>query len=143
MASVVESVAGKKVLVMGLGRFGGGVGVSKWLVEQGAIVTVNDSATAEELAESIMKLEGLPVTFKLGGHVLADFLAADLLVLNPAVDKEKSEVVREALKRGVPYTTEMNLFLERCRGFTVGVTGSVGKSTTTTLIYEKRCERGG
>ena len=139
MARVVETsggLAGKKVLVMGLGRFGGGVGVAKWLVAQGAIVTVNDSATAEELAESIKQLEGLPVTFKLGGHALEDFLGADLVVLNPAVDKQKSEVVREALQRGVPYTTEMNLFVERCRGFTVGVTGSVGKSTTTTLIYE-------
>jgi len=133
---VVESVKGKRVLVMGLGRFGGGVGVSKWLVEQGAIVTVNDAASAEELKESIALLDGLPVTFKLGGHVLEDFLAADLLVLNPAVDKQANEVVREALKRGIPYTTEMNLFVERCRGFTIGVTGSVGKSTTTTLIYE-------
>ncbi|MGN6367975.1 MAG: UDP-N-acetylmuramoyl-L-alanine--D-glutamate ligase, partial [Phycisphaerae bacterium] len=131
MARVVESVAGKKVVVMGLGRFGGGVVVSKWLVEQGAIVTVNDAATEGELAESIQQLAGLPVTFKLGGHFLQDFLAADLLVLNPAVDKQKVEVVREALAKGVPYTTEMNLFLERCRGLTVGVTGSVGKSTTT------------
>ena len=73
----------------------------------------DDSATEGELAESIKQLEGLPVTFKLGGHVLEDFLGADLLVLNPAVDKEKSEVVREALGRGVPYTTEMNLFVER------------------------------
>jgi UDP-N-acetylmuramoylalanine--D-glutamate ligase len=132
----VESVAGKKVLVMGLGRFGGGVGVARWLVQEGASVTVNDSAPAEELGESIRALEGLPITLKLGGHRLEDFLEADLLVLNPAVDKEKSEVVREALARGIPYTTEMNLFVQRCEAVSVGITGSVGKSTTTMLIAE-------
>jgi UDP-N-acetylmuramoylalanine--D-glutamate ligase len=132
----MESLAGKKVLVMGLGRFGGGVGVTKWLVSQGAVVTVNDADPAEKLADSIRSLDGLPVTFKLGGHFLEDFVAADLLVINPAVDKEKQPVVKAALAKGVPYTTEMNLFLERNVGVTVGITGSVGKSTTTTLIYE-------
>lgn len=132
----MESLAGKKVLVMGLGRFGGGVGVTKWLVSQGAVVTVNDADPAEKLADSIRALDGLPLTFKLGGHFLEDFLAADLLVINPAVDKEKQPVVKEALAKGVPYTTEMNLFLERNPGMTVGITGSVGKSTTTTLIHE-------
>jgi UDP-N-acetylmuramoylalanine--D-glutamate ligase len=131
-----ESLAGKKVLVMGLGRFGGGVGVARWLVQEGAVVTVNDSSPAEELGDSIRALDGLPITFKLGGHRVEDFLAADLLVLNPAVDKDKSEVVKAALARGIPYTTEMNLFVQRCRGLTIGVTGSVGKSTTTMLIDE-------
>jgi UDP-N-acetylmuramoylalanine--D-glutamate ligase len=130
------SLAGKKVLVMGLGRFGGGVGVARWLVREGAVVTVNDAATAEDLSESIRALDGLPITFTLGGHRLEDFVAADLLVLNPAVDKEKSEVVKAALARGIPYTTEMNLFVQRCPGRTIGITGSVGKSTTTMLIYE-------
>ena len=130
------TLAGMRVLVMGLGRFGGGVGVSQWLAGQGAVVTVTDSARPEELAQSVKALEGLPVSFKLGGHDVADFLAADLLVINPAVDRAKSDVVQAALKKGVPATTEMNLFLERCRGVTVGITGSVGKSTTTALIYE-------
>jgi UDP-N-acetylmuramoylalanine--D-glutamate ligase len=132
----MESLAGKKVLVMGLGRFGGGVGVTKWLVSQGAQVTVNDADPAEKLADSIKSLDGLPITFKLGGHFLEDFTAAELLVINPAVNKEKQPVVKQALARGIPYTTEMNLFLERNPAFTIGITGSVGKSTTTTLIHE-------
>jgi UDP-N-acetylmuramoylalanine--D-glutamate ligase len=121
---------------MGLGRFGGGVGVSRWLVSQGAQVTVNDAASAEKLADSLQQLEGLPITFKLGGHDPADFLAADLLVLNPAVDKRTSEPVQAALRAGIPYTTEINLFVERCAATTIGITGSVGKSTTTALIHE-------
>lgn len=129
---------GKKVLVQGLGRFGGGVGVSRWLVEQGAEVTVTDVAGAEELAESVARLADLGgrISFKLGGHDVGDFVSCDLLVTNPAVDKAASEPVQAALRAGVAWTTEMNLFVERCRGFTIGVTGSVGKSTTTTLIYE-------
>ncbi len=129
-------LAGKRVLVMGLGRFGGGVGVARWLAGQGARVTVTDTAKAEDLAESVQKLQGLEITFKLGGHDAADFTATDLLVINPAVDKAQSEFVRAAIENGIPYTTEMNLFLERCRGITVGITGSVGKSTTTALIHE-------
>lgn len=129
-------LAGKRVLVMGLGRFGGGVGVSRWLAAQGALVTVTDAAKPEELAESVKALEGLPITFKLGAHDVADFLATELLVINPAVDRAKSEVVQAALNARIPTTTEMNLFLERCQGITVGITGSVGKSTTTALIYE-------
>ncbi len=135
-AEVMDELRGKRVLVMGLGRFGGGVGVAKWLVGQGARVTVNDALGEGDLGESIKALEGLPMEFKLGGHLLADFLGAELLVINPAVDKEKSEVVRKALAAGVPYTTEMNLFVERCPAITVGITGSVGKSTTTMLVYE-------
>jgi len=97
---------------------------------------VTDGATPEQLADSIRALEELPITYKLGGHDMADFLGADLLVINPAVDRAKSEFVQAALKKGVSATTEMNLFLERCAGRTIGITGSVGKSTTTALIFE-------
>src|ERR1044071_5588093 len=96
------SLAGKKVLVMGLGRFGGGIGVSRWLAKQGARVAVTDAATAEQLKESVAALEGLSITFRLGGHDPADFLNADLLVINPAVDRQKSPEVKAALEKGVP-----------------------------------------
>lgn len=132
----MTTLKGRKALVMGLGRFGGGVGVSRWLAAQGSLVTVTDMAAAADLAESLKALDGLPITFKLGGHDVRDFLAADLLVINPAVNRAKSEPVRAALAAGVPATTEMNLFLERCPAITVGITGSIGKSTTTALIHE-------
>lgn len=135
-ASPPASLAGKRVLVMGLGRFGGGVGVARWLFEQGARVSVTDSAPTGQLADSVQALAGIPITFKLGGHDPADFLAADLIVINPAVDKRQSPELQAAFAKGIPWSTEMNLFLERCRGKTVGITGSVGKSTTTALAYE-------
>ena len=56
-------------------------------------------------------LDGSAVTFKLGGHDEADFLAADLVVVNPAVDRKKSPLIQAVLAKGIPTTTEMNLFL--------------------------------
>ena len=131
--SGAADMAGKRVTVVGLGRFGGGIGVTRWLCGQGAVVTVSDKATAADLAESVAQLEGLDVTLHLGGHEEADFLDADLLVINPAVSKDIPPLAA-ALQAGVPWTTEINLFLERCEAPIVGITGSVGKSTTTAMI---------
>lgn len=120
--------------VMGLGRFGGGIGVTRWLCERGARVTVTDQSTEADLRESIAKLADLNVTYRLGGHAETDLDDCELLVISPAVDRAKSLFVQAAIRRGIPCSSEMNLFLERCRGRLVGVTGSVGKSTTTAMI---------
>jgi UDP-N-acetylmuramoylalanine--D-glutamate ligase len=132
----VRDVGGKRVLVMGLGRFGGGIGVTRWLVEQGARVTVTDLAETGALAASVAQLDGLGVRLRLGGHDEADLAGVDLLVVSPAVDKGKSAFFQAAVQRGIPWTTEMNLFFERCDRQIVGVTGSAGKSTTTAMIGE-------
>jgi UDP-N-acetylmuramoylalanine--D-glutamate ligase len=126
-------LAGKAVTVVGLGRFGGGVGVTRWLCSQQAKVTVSDMAAASELAESVAALAGLDVALHLGGHAKADFTAADLLVVNPAVPKDMPLLAEALAAGGVPYTTEINLFLERCPAPVLGITGSVGKSTTTAM----------
>jgi len=131
--STRTKVKGKRVTVVGLGRFGGGIGVTRWLCRRGAIVTVSDQAGAADLAESVAALDGLDVIFHLGGHDQKDFLDADLLVVNPAVPKE-SPLVKAAEAAGVIRTSEINLFLERCPGPVVGITGSVGKSTTTAML---------
>ena len=85
---MIESFAGKRVTVVGLGRFGGGVGVTRWLASQGARVTVSDAAGREALVDSVAQLAGLDVSLHLGEHVEADFTGADLLVVNPAVPPE-------------------------------------------------------
>lgn len=125
-------LCGKKVTVVGLGRFGGGVGVTRWLCSQKAIVTVSDKEPESELRQSVSALKGLDVTLHLGGHLESDFLDADLLVVNPAVPKN-SPLLIKAASAGVPCTTEINLFMERCKAPIVGITGSVGKSTTTAM----------
>lgn len=125
---------GRRVVVMGLGRFGGGLGVTKWLLRQGARVLLTDTARAEDLAKSLEALDGLDVSCHLGGHDEADLAGCDLLVVNPAVDKGNSPFFQAAARRGIPWSSEMNLFLERCPCRVVGVTGTVGKSTTTAMI---------
>lgn len=130
---MTRDLKNKRVTVMGLGRFEGGVGVARWLAQQGARVSVTDLESAADLAGSVAKLQGLNIEFALGGHREADFRDADLVVVNPAVPPN-SPFLQIARDAGVPVSTEINLFLERCRGFTIGVTGSVGKSTTTAMI---------
>jgi UDP-N-acetylmuramoylalanine--D-glutamate ligase len=129
----IESFADLRVTVVGLGRFGGGVGAARWLASQGATVTVTDNASAESLADSIAQLADLDITLHVGGHEASDFTDADLLVVNPAVPKTMP-LLAAALDAGIPYTTEINLFIERCRAPIIGVTGSVGKSTTVAMI---------
>ena len=129
----IKSWKNKRVTVMGLGRFGGGVGVTRWLIAGGAKVVVTDQAPAEKLEDSVKELAGLPVTLRLGGHDDADFRSADLIVVNPAVP-ESSPYLQRARAANIPITTEINLFLERCPARSVGITGSVGKSTVTAMI---------
>jgi len=125
---------GRRVVVMGLGRFGGGIGVARWLAGQGARVLVTDQASEDDLRGSIDALGGLPIEFRLGRHDPADLEDCDLLVASPAVNKATSEFFQTAVRRGVPWSSEMNLFLERCPARLVGITGSVGKSTTTAMV---------
>ncbi len=129
---LASDLAGRRVTVMGLGLFGGGVGVTRFLVRQGARVTATDLKDDAALAESLAKLDGLPVTCHLGGHVEADFTDADLLVVNPAVPDESPFLAR-ARAAGVPLETEINLFFKLCPAPIVGVTGSNGKSTAASL----------
>lgn len=130
----MDDFAGKRVTVAGLGRFGGGIAVARWLVSKGASVLVTDRDPVEKLVESVQQLDGLPIEFVLGEHRESDFTSCDLLVVNPAI-KPSNPYLVAAQNARVPITTEMNLFVERCRAkHTVGVTGTKGKSTTTALL---------
>jgi UDP-N-acetylmuramoylalanine--D-glutamate ligase len=123
----------KRVTVYGLGRFGGGIGVSRWLTSQGAKVLVTDREPAEKLLDSIQALDGLPVQLVLGEQRKSDFTSCDLLVISPAIPP-RDEFVKAARAAGVPVTTEIRLFIERCPATIVGVTATKGKSTTTTML---------
>ncbi|MFP4057069.1 MAG: UDP-N-acetylmuramoyl-L-alanine--D-glutamate ligase [Candidatus Brocadiia bacterium] len=124
---------GKRATVMGLGLLGGGVGVARFLARQGARVTVTDLKDEAALADSLARLEGLPIAFHLGGHCTRDFTEADLVVVNPAVP-DRSPFLAAARQAGVPLETEINLFFKLCPASVLGVTGSNGKSTTASLL---------
>ena len=129
---LASSLAGKRVTVMGIGLFGGGLGVARFLARQGAIVTATDLKGADALAESLARLAGLPITLHLGGHVESDFTDSDLVVVNPAVP-DTSAFLARAREAGVALETEINLFFKLCPAPIVGITGSNGKSTAASL----------
>lgn len=137
---------GKRVLVMGLGVHGGGLGVARWLLRQGAHVTVTDLASPAALAAPLAALEaaaselGASVTYTLGEHRAADFTDADMVVANPAV-RPDSPWLALAHGAGVPVETEMTLFFRACRGPLLGVTGTKGKTTTTLMLAAMLRER--
>ncbi len=133
MVASRHKLAGARVTVAGLGHFGGGIAVSRWLVEQGAQVCVTDKAEAKSLGGSLSELAGLPIDFHLGGHEVADFELADLVVASPAI-APKNEFLESARARGVPVTTEIRLFIERCPARIIGITGTKGKSTATAML---------
>ncbi len=142
----MKDFTGQRVVVMGLGRFGGGVGVTRYLAGRGARVLVTDQLSAVELGESVERLADLKgVSLRLGGHVERDFAEADLVVVNPAVKRgggggeEPSAFLRAAVAAGVTLTSEVRLLIEEVglgegRKRVIGVTGTAGKSTTTAMI---------
>ena len=130
-----EFYKGKKVTLMGLGLFGGGVGAAKFLVSQGADVTITDLKSAEELSASLKLLNGLSVKFRLGEHSEEDFADADMLVVNPAVPDD-SRFLQIACNNNVHIDSELNIFFRLVPAPVIGITGSNGKSTTTSLLGE-------
>jgi UDP-N-acetylmuramoylalanine--D-glutamate ligase len=123
---------GKRALVMGLGIHGGGLGVARFLADQGALVTVTDMRGPEQLQPSLDALSGLPITYVLGQHRDEDFRAADLVVRNPGVPRE-SRYLQIARASGAAIEMEMTLFFRLCPGPILGITGTKGKTTTTLL----------
>jgi UDP-N-acetylmuramoylalanine--D-glutamate ligase len=130
---LVADWRGKQVLVMGLGVHGGGLGVTRFLVNQGATVTVTDLKTAEQLQPSLEAMAGLPVRYVLGEHRAEDFIHSDLIVRNPGVPAD-SPYLAIARQHGVPIEMEMGLFFRLCPAPIIGITGTKGKTTTTLLV---------
>jgi UDP-N-acetylmuramoylalanine--D-glutamate ligase len=117
---------------MGLGLHGGGLGVTRWLLGQGAEVTVTDLKTAEQLRPSLDALTGQPVRFVLGRHDAADFATTDLVIRNPGVPSQ-SPYLEIARDHAVPVEMEMGLFFRLCPAPILAVTGTKGKTTVTSL----------
>ena len=130
---MIQDFNGKRVTVMGLGRFGGGVGVTRWLTRNGAKVLVTDKAASGKLQPALEQIGGIDVQLRLGEHREGDFRDTDLVIVSPAVP-DSNEYLPVARDAGVEITTEINLFVERCPARCIGITGSVGKSTITAMI---------
>ncbi len=126
----------KKITVYGLGLHGGGVGVVKFLVANGAKVIVTDLNSREKLATSLEKLKGLKnVKYVLGQHRSEDFTSVDMVIKNPAI-AWTDQHIKLALEKKVPVEMDSSLFFKLCKNKIIGVTGTKGKTTTAVLIYE-------
>jgi len=126
----------KKVLIFGLGLNDGGLGMAEYFLKEGARVTITDMKSKEELRESVDTLSKYKnVTFHLGEHIESDFTENDIIVRNPAI-KPDNKYLKLARNGGKEIVMEMALFHKLSPCSIIGVTGTRGKSTTTTLIYE-------
>jgi UDP-N-acetylmuramoylalanine--D-glutamate ligase len=127
---------GKKVTVMGIGLHGGGIATVRFFAEAGAKVIATDLKTEKDLAPSIEKLKDLKnVKFVLGQHRIEDFENVDLVVKSPAAIWS-SKNIQAALKKNIPVEMDSSLFFKLCKLPIIGVTGTKGKTTTSTLIFE-------
>jgi UDP-N-acetylmuramoylalanine--D-glutamate ligase len=123
--------------VVGLGTRAGGVGVARYLANQGAQVTVTDLRPAADLAEPLAELAGLPIRYVLGRHEEPDFTpeGADMIVRNPGVPR-RAPLLMLARSHGIPIEMEMSLFFRACPAPIIGVTGTKGKTTVSILAGE-------
>ena len=130
---------GKKVLVVGLGK--SGLAAALFLRRRGAQVTVSDMRSAEALAKDIPALLDAGINVETGGHGLLTFRRQDLIVVSPGVPLETPELT-QVRHFGLPIIGELELAARFLKGKTLAITGSNGKTTTTTLVGEILKESG-
>lgn len=133
MSKPLTPVADHHIVVLGLARQG--LAAARWLSAQGAHVTVSDVKAAEQLTAEVEALRDVNVKFALGGHPLSLLDECDYVCLSGGVPIDLP-IVEEARRRGIALTNDAQLFVERCSAPIVGITGSAGKTTTTTLTGE-------
>jgi UDP-N-acetylmuramoylalanine--D-glutamate ligase len=121
----------KRVLVVGLGK--SGLSAAMFLRAQGARVTVSDTRSAVALAKEIPALLEAGIMVESGGHGLLTFRRQDLIVISPGVPMDTPEV-KQVIAFGLPVIGELELASRYLKGHVVAITGSNGKTTTTTLV---------
>src|ERR1700712_2310747 len=122
----------KRVLVVGLGK--SGLAAARFLKERGARVTVSDARPATLIAE-LPGLVAAGITVEAGSHGLLTFRRQDLIVVSPGVPMSTPEL-KQVRAMGMPVIGELELGVRYLQGEVVAITGSNGKTTTTTLMGE-------
>ncbi len=125
--------SGRSVVILGMARQG--TALARHLAAAGARVTLSDARPAPALAEERAAMADVPVRYALGGHPLELLDGCDLLCLSGGVPIDVP-IVLEARRRGIPLSNDAQIFFEACPAPIIGITGSAGKTTTTTLVGE-------
>jgi UDP-N-acetylmuramoylalanine--D-glutamate ligase len=134
----MNKLQGKRILVVGLGK--SGVAAVRLLRARGAHVVVNDARTVEELGDTALEMHALGAELALGGHDPALFRKVDQIVLSPGVPPMAA--LEAADEAGVPIASEVELASWFINATVIGITGTNGKSTVTTLVGEM-CQASG
>ena len=122
---------GKRAVVIGLARQG--KALARYLVQQGANVVVSDVKTEDELQAEMGELADLKIEYELGGHPLTLLEGSDVLFLSGGVPVDLP-IVLAARTRGMAVMNDAQLFLDESPAQVIGITGSAGKTTTTSLV---------
>lgn len=133
-----EYLKNKKVLVMGLGFYGGGIASAKWLLSHNAIVTVTDLHTKDELTIPLRRFtskEYNKITFVLGKHIESDFKKNDMIIVNPAIPSD-SKFLKIAKDNNKDIQNDASLFFRFVDTPVIGITGTRGKTTSTNWIAQ-------
>lgn len=140
-------IRGKKVAVLGIGV--SNIPLIDYLYKHASIVTLFDKKEEEKIDKSVInKIKDYGMKLSLGENYLEKLTGFDIIFRSPSMRPDTPEIVKE-LERGAILTSEIELVIEMCPGTVIGVTGSDGKTTTTSLIYEilkengKKCYLGG
>src|ERR1700741_1389833 len=131
---------GKKVLVVGLGK--SGLAAALFLRHKGARVPVSDVRSSADLGKDIPALLDEGIMVEAGGHGLLTFRRQDLIVVSPGVPLDTPEV-KQVVAFGLPVIGELELASRYLQGRVVAITGSNGKTTTTTLVGKIFADAGG
>ena len=125
---------GKRVVVFGIGRLGGGVSSINFLTSVGAHVIATDIKSREYLKESIKEIKNKKnVTLVLGQHRREDFINTDMIIKTPGCPWN-NEYIKLAIKNNIPVETDASLFMRLCRNKVIGITGTKGKTTTSHMV---------
>lgn len=126
-----DFLVGKRVTVVGLGIEG--VDVARYAATHGATVTVSDSKSPAALTERMHELEGLSINYALGSHATEPIAQSDVVFVSQSVPMSAPPVAA-AREHGIPVDSMTHAFLAHCPGPVAGITGSSGKTTTTSLV---------
>ncbi|NMB56016.1 MAG: UDP-N-acetylmuramoyl-L-alanine--D-glutamate ligase [Leptolinea sp.] len=121
----------ERVLIIGAARQG--LALSRFLASRGSQVTLNDNRTAEQLTKAVETLSDTSVKFHFGGHPVEILDGITLVCISGGVSPTLP-IVQEAIKRCIPVSNDAQIFMDIVPCKTIGITGSAGKTTTTTLV---------
>jgi UDP-N-acetylmuramoylalanine--D-glutamate ligase len=130
---VLLTIKDKKVLIVGLGK--SGTACARFLKEGGAVVTATDCKSIDDLTEEAKGLKSLGIHIEAGRHRVETFLGSDLIVMSPGVSMN-IQPVKLAREKGIKVLSEIELAYNFIKAPIIAITGTNGKTTTTSLIGE-------